>query len=101
MNSVTDNQQDAVNVAVVSDDTDADVIELLRRFHYGEPAAAARTRGSDSCSRGSIRSHASAEFSSVRARTASARTSAPRRHPLRSVSRERGLPGPSIVATST
>ncbi|MCP5091420.1 MAG: ferredoxin [Gammaproteobacteria bacterium] len=47
MNSVTENQRDVVDVAASNVDTDTDVINLLRRFHYGDPAAAARTRKPD------------------------------------------------------
>ncbi|MCP4302893.1 MAG: hypothetical protein GY783_20100 [Gammaproteobacteria bacterium] len=43
MNSVTDNKQDVVVIAGTENDAGADVIDLLRRFHYGEPGASART----------------------------------------------------------
>jgi len=43
MNSVTDNKQDVVAIAGTENDTGANVVDLLRRFHYGEPGASART----------------------------------------------------------
>jgi ferredoxin len=43
MNSVTENKHDVAETAGSEGETGADVIDLLRRFHYGEPAAAART----------------------------------------------------------
>jgi hypothetical protein len=43
MNSVSERKHDAPDTAGSEGDADAGVIELLRRFHYGEPAAAANT----------------------------------------------------------
>lgn len=43
MNPVTENKQDAVDMAGPEGEAGADVIDVLRRFHYGEPQAAART----------------------------------------------------------
>jgi len=43
MNSVTDNKQDVVDKPGTKVDAGVDMIDLLRRFHYGEPAAAACT----------------------------------------------------------
>jgi ferredoxin len=43
MNSVTENKHDPVDMDEAADDDGAEVIDVLRRFHYGEPAAAART----------------------------------------------------------
>jgi ferredoxin len=43
MNSVTDNKQDVVAIAGTENGAGADVVDLLRRFHYGEPGASART----------------------------------------------------------
>lgn len=39
MNSVTESRQDRAGIAA----TETNVIDLLRRFHYGEPAASAKT----------------------------------------------------------
>ncbi len=44
MNSVTDNKQDGKGMAAEGAETGADVIATLRRFHYGDPAAAESTR---------------------------------------------------------
>ena len=43
MNSVPENKHDVLDMAGTEGDADTDVIGLLRRFHYGEPAAAAAT----------------------------------------------------------
>jgi ferredoxin len=43
MNSVSESKHDALDMAGSEGDADTNVIELLRRFHYGEPAAAANT----------------------------------------------------------
>jgi ferredoxin len=43
MNSVPESKNDVPDVAGSKADVDVDVIDLLRRFHYGEPAAAANT----------------------------------------------------------
>ena len=43
MNSVTENKHDVLDMAGSEGDADTDVIERLRRFHYGEPAASANT----------------------------------------------------------
>ena len=43
MNSVTENKHDVVEMGETEGDGGADVINVLRRFHYGEPAAAAHT----------------------------------------------------------
>ena len=43
MSSVTENKYDAADMTGSEGDADASVIDLLRRFHYGEPAAAANT----------------------------------------------------------
>ena len=43
MNSVTENKHQAVDMAATESEAGADAIDVLRRFHYGEPAAAART----------------------------------------------------------
>jgi hypothetical protein len=43
MNSVSERKHDVPDTAGSEGDTDASVIERLRRFHYGEPAAAANT----------------------------------------------------------
>jgi len=43
MNSVTGSKQGEVNVANEEAEAGADLIDVLRRFHYGEPAAAAAT----------------------------------------------------------
>ena len=43
MNSVTENKQDVVDMGATQGDDGADLIDVLRRFHYGEPAAAAHT----------------------------------------------------------
>ena len=43
MNSVTENKKDVVDMGETQGDDGADLIDVLRRFHYGEPAAAART----------------------------------------------------------
>jgi len=43
MNSVTENKQDVVDMGATQGDDGADLIDVLRRFHYGEPAAAANT----------------------------------------------------------
>jgi ferredoxin len=40
-----DSKQDDVEVTVTEVEDGADLINLLRRFHYGEPAAAAQTSG--------------------------------------------------------
>jgi ferredoxin len=43
MNSVSESKNDVLEMAGAEGDADVDVIGLLRRFHYGEPAAAAST----------------------------------------------------------
>ncbi|MBT8087157.1 MAG: ferredoxin, partial [Gammaproteobacteria bacterium] len=43
MNPVTDNKQGVADTAAAGADTGKATIELLRRFHYGEPAAAEQT----------------------------------------------------------
>jgi ferredoxin len=43
MNSVSESKHDVLDKVGTEGVTDADVIGLLRRFHYGEPAAAATT----------------------------------------------------------
>jgi ferredoxin len=43
MNSVMENKRDGGNQTATEGQVDADVIDVLRRFHYGEPAAAANT----------------------------------------------------------
>ena len=43
MNSVTDNKHDANKMPGTEAETGADVIHILRRFHYGDPAAAEST----------------------------------------------------------
>jgi len=43
MNSVSESKHDVLEMAGAEGDADVDVIGLLRRFHYGEPAAAAST----------------------------------------------------------
>jgi len=43
MNAVTESKHDVVDMAGTEGAADANVIDILRRFHYGEPAAAART----------------------------------------------------------
>ena len=43
MNSVSETKHDVLEVAEIDSDNGTDVIDLLRRFHYGEPAAAANT----------------------------------------------------------
>jgi len=43
MNSVTDNKQDVVAIGGTENEAGADAIDLLRRFHYGEPDASAHT----------------------------------------------------------
>jgi len=43
MNTVMENKNDGVDTAGTEVTVDADVIEVLRRFHYGEPAASAST----------------------------------------------------------
>ena len=43
MNSVSESKHDVLEMAGTEVDANADVINLLRRFHYGEPAAAAAT----------------------------------------------------------
>ena len=43
MNSVTEKKQDEADMAGSEGDDGASVIDLLRRFHYGEPAATANT----------------------------------------------------------
>ena len=43
MNSVLESKQDVGDKAGTTGGADADVIDQLRRFHYGEPAAAANT----------------------------------------------------------
>ena len=43
MNSVTESKYDVPDTAETPGDADANVIDLLRRFHYGEPAAAVNT----------------------------------------------------------
>ena len=43
MSSVTENKYDAADMTGSEGDADASVIDLLRRFHYGEPVAAANT----------------------------------------------------------
>jgi len=43
MNSVTENKHDTAEMGETEGDGSADVIGVLRRFHYGEPAAAAHT----------------------------------------------------------
>ena len=43
MNSVMENKQEVVEMGETQGNDDADVIDVLRRFHYGEPAAAANT----------------------------------------------------------
>ncbi len=43
MNSVPESKHDVLDMAGLEGDADTDVINLLRRFHYGEPAAAATT----------------------------------------------------------
>ena len=43
MNSVTDNKQDVAATAGTENDVGAGAIDLLRRFHYGEPGASAHT----------------------------------------------------------
>jgi len=44
MNSVLERKQDTLDMAGTEGAGDADVIDQLRRFHYGEPAAAAQTQ---------------------------------------------------------
>jgi len=43
MNSVMENKHEVVEMGETEGDGGADVIDVLRRFHYGEPAAAAHT----------------------------------------------------------
>jgi len=43
MNSVTENKQNEADIGESEGDEDASVIDALRRFHYGEPAATAST----------------------------------------------------------
>jgi len=43
MDSATERTQDVVDVAATDRETSTDVIDVLRRFHYGEPAAVAGT----------------------------------------------------------
>jgi hypothetical protein len=43
MNSVTENKHDLVDMGETAGDGGRDVIDVLRRFHYGEPVAAAQT----------------------------------------------------------
>ncbi len=43
MNFVSESKNDVLDIAGSEGDAAADVIDLLRRFHYGEPAAAANT----------------------------------------------------------
>ena len=43
MNSVSESKNDVLEMVGAEGDADVDVIGLLRRFHYGEPAAAATT----------------------------------------------------------
>ena len=43
MNSVSESKNDVLDMAGTEGNSDANVIDLLRRFHYGEPAAAAKT----------------------------------------------------------
>ncbi len=43
MNSVSESKHDVLEMAGTDGDANADVIDLLRRFHYGEPAATAAT----------------------------------------------------------
>jgi hypothetical protein len=43
MNSVTQDKHDEGGIAETEGDGGVDAIDVLRRFHYGEPAAAART----------------------------------------------------------
>jgi len=43
MNAVTESKHDVVNKAGTEGVADANVIDVLRRFHFGEPAAAAST----------------------------------------------------------
>lgn len=43
MNSVTESKHDMVDMASTNGEGGADMIDVLRRFHYGEPAAAAST----------------------------------------------------------
>ena len=43
MNSVMESKQDVVDMTVTEGDDGADMINVLRRFHYGEPAAVACT----------------------------------------------------------
>ena len=43
MNPVTDNNQDESGMAGMESTVSKDTIDLLRRFHFGEPAAAERT----------------------------------------------------------
>lgn len=43
MNSVSEIKHDVLDMAAADSDAGIDMIDLLRRFHYGEPAAAAHT----------------------------------------------------------
>jgi len=43
MNSLLESKHDVLNMTGTKGGVDADVIDQLRRFHYGEPAAAANT----------------------------------------------------------
>jgi len=43
MNSATESKHDVLDMAGLESDAATDVIDLLRRFHYGEPVAAANT----------------------------------------------------------
>ncbi len=43
MNSVTENKHDVVEMGEAAGDSGADAIDVLRRFHYGEPAASTQT----------------------------------------------------------
>jgi hypothetical protein len=44
MNAVTESKHDVVDMTGTEGDADANVIDVLRRFHFGEPTAAASTR---------------------------------------------------------
>ncbi|MCP4303196.1 MAG: hypothetical protein GY783_21655, partial [Gammaproteobacteria bacterium] len=43
MNSVAANKQETLDIPEIEGDDIIDMIDLLRRFHYGEPAAAKQT----------------------------------------------------------
>ena len=43
MNSIPESKHESLNIAEGQSAADTDVIDLLRRFHYGEPLAATNT----------------------------------------------------------